>query len=268
MVIQHFEAAALGRTMEFGRTKPILMECTQVGSDELVSFVVKLYSNVELTTRSLAREVFGSLLARHYRLSTPEIAIINVPQELLYDDDNSEVSRQLSNSLGNNFGSRYITGVYPFNDLVPSLVQDGIDIFSFDLLIQNYDRKKERPNLITSEDIIYVFDHEIAFPYAAPELLIGGNENEPGTINPRDPLVTGHVLYDRLSNLTKRKNADFTFDNFIENLGNMTDEILSDITDSIPMEWRSEELGRISSYLARVRENANNFERCLKEALA
>jgi hypothetical protein len=43
--------------------------------------------------------------------------------------------------------------------------RDAVNIFAFDALIQNPDRRSANPNLFTQGDNIYVYDHETSFSF-------------------------------------------------------------------------------------------------------
>jgi hypothetical protein len=44
-------------------------------------------------------------------------------------------------------------------------MQDAADIFAFDLIIQNPDRRKDKPNLLRKGDELFIIDHEMAFSF-------------------------------------------------------------------------------------------------------
>jgi len=44
-------------------------------------------------------------------------------------------------------------------------MQDTTEIFAFDLMVQNPDRRKGKPNLLRKGDELAIFDHEMAFSF-------------------------------------------------------------------------------------------------------
>ncbi len=59
-----------------------------------------------------------------------------------------------------------VTGfaTWPVDHSIPAAMwQTAVDIFAFDALIQNPDRRYSNPNLFTKGDRVYIYDHEMAF---------------------------------------------------------------------------------------------------------
>lgn len=83
-------------------------------------------------------------------------------------DRNPELAASLQASLGLNFGSKvlYPASIWPVNRSIPEAMwRDAVNIFAFDALIQNPDRRPENPNLLTQGDNVYVYEHETSFSF-------------------------------------------------------------------------------------------------------
>jgi len=244
-----------------GRTGPLLMQCAPISSDELTSYVVKLYGDVELEHRALARELFGALLGQVLGLTVPAMAVINVHEGLREGINDSVVKEKIRRSPGFNFGSKQVAGLPIFRYLQESQLQRGAEVFAFDMLIQNPDRRKGNPNMFQGSEDLVLFDHEMAFSYASPVMMVGGVP-KPGVLERRDPVIKNHVLYNSL------KGKSVRFDAFTARLQDLSGDVMDAIVDRLPKEWHTEELDSIRSYLLQVRDAAPRFKRSLQEVLA
>ena len=226
-------------------------------------YVVKLYGDQLLKERSLAREVFGSLLARVLGLNTPPIAIVRVLPELGARHPDPRVTQRIQRSSGWNFGSQMIQPTFPYNGVSAGLMQSAAEIFAFDLLIQNPDRRSAKPNVLETSSGFAVIDHEMAFPYASPSMVLGPI-SEVWEIGRTEPVVHGHLFYPHL----KGKAAGVDFGPFLDRLEAVTDVVLAGIEAGIPERWRTDEVGRIQDFLRRARSQVGLIHRMLYEVLA
>jgi hypothetical protein len=258
-------AISVGEPKMSGRTKPISMWCASADGSEQADYVIKLYGNVELGTRSLARELFAALLGQAMCFSIPAVAIVNISPDLIQSAAWSSVSDHLRKSPGYNFGSRTLQTPITFQRLPSELIQQAANVFAFDMLLQNPDRRKGKPNMFQDSEDLILYDHEMAFPYAAPGMLLMP-QVEPWSLARTDPMVTNHILYNAL-----RGNGEINFDGFLEHIEELTDDILDQIAERVPSEWRSSnppEIDNICAYLRKARDHIDLFRRCLLEVIA
>lgn len=249
-----------------GRTRPIVMSCVSVDGVDAQQYVVKLRGAVELGVRALARELFAALLGHQLGLNVPEPAVVNISGQLAMSSPNGEVRKRLGDSVGSNYGSCVITPVYGFSFLPDDQIGAAADVFAFDVLLMNYDRRSEKHNLFLNPSGFVVFDHEMAFPYADPRMMIGGVP-EPWKLQRMDKLFIGHLLYPWL----KRKSNLVRFDGFVSRLRDMSNDVLFEIASRIPPEWTCDErpeMSNVCAFLAKARDNSSRLERCLLEVLA
>jgi hypothetical protein len=131
---------------------------------------------------AFAFEGLASMLAQQLGLLTPEPAAVQITAELAgaIQLTDSESARLLTESEGLNFGSKYKAGVptWGADEPIPSeLREPALEVFAFDCLIENPDRRRENPNVLVGSSEIYLIDHEMAFSFC---LAIGGARTEPG----------------------------------------------------------------------------------------
>jgi hypothetical protein len=258
------QSIAIGTFKEYGRTRPLALKCQSEGEAELIEYIVKFYADMDLGTHGLAKELLGSLLASYFGLTTPEPAIIEVSEDLYQQESNLETSQKLRRSLGYNFGSRTIeAGIFtPLNSIRDELVPEAVMIFCFDSLILNPDRRVDKPNMFENRNGFIVFDHEMAFPYSHPETMLGGLPNpwELNTVNAAS--IRDHFFYREI------RKYDIDIEPFVEKLSELSDSIIAEMAERLPILWRSEYVDNIILYLSRARENAERLRTGIQEVLA
>lgn len=126
--------------------------------------------------------------------------------------------------------------------------QTALDIFAFDALIQNPDRRFNNPNLFIRGDGLLIFDHETAFSF-----VLALFPSATAWKLASQPYLTDHVFYRRL----KSKPIDLT--GFTASLGGLSDGLLKEIMADVPAEWNNDNLPKIERHLRTVRDHAGEF---------
>ena len=250
------------------RNQPVIMLCQSqsgVSEDGYIShFVVKLKNDLPYKEHSCAREMIGSLLATAFGLLTPPPGIINIPDDFYEIVDNQALRDRLQASSGYNFGSRNVEiNAFLGVDLPPGKLQEGFEVFVFDALIQNSDRRVGNPNLFSSPDGFILFDHELAFPFTKTVGIIGGFPNPWELTDPRYLyFLKDHIFYQSV------RSNKVNFDSFHEKLTNLTEPFIDGIISKLPDEWYGKEIEIIKDYLMLAHHNADKVKKGLQEVLA
>jgi hypothetical protein len=206
-------------------------------------------------------ELVASRLAEHFGILVPEPAAVEITPEFgrLLANSQPHLASALHSSVGLNFGSRVINPMSTWfvGRMIPeAMAGDAMKIFAFDALIQNPDRRVERPNLFTQGDDLYLFDHESSFSFV---LAIGGSA-APWNLE-REAYLRNHVFYGKL----KSKKLDLS--EFRSRLKALTETELERIRREIPASWMHEDFDRIKAHLSAVREHAEEFIEQVKRSL-
>jgi RNAse (barnase) inhibitor barstar len=139
-----------------------------------------------------------------------------------------------------------------------AMFRDATNIFAFDALIQNPDRRVANPNLFTQGDSIYVYDHEeTSFSF----LLALSPSTEPWNLE-RETYLEDHVFYSRL----RAKEIDLK--DFGQNLKALTTDVLMGIREEVPLEWAHKDLIGIEGHLTKIQKNADEFVEQIRRRLA
>jgi hypothetical protein len=186
-------------------------------------------------------------------LASPEPALVTIEQalvDLVASTEPSQAAR-IRGSVGLNFGTRALSGAstWPVDKSVPEAMwQAAVDIFAFDALVQNPDRRFNNPNLFARGDILLIFDHETAFSFLLAVIPSG----TPWKLSDQRYL-TDHVFYRNL----RSKPIDLT--GFTAALTGLSDALLAGIVADVPAEWNNDNLPKIERHLRTVRDLAGEF---------
>ena len=121
------------------------------------------------------------------------------------------------------------------------------------MLIGNVDRRLSKVNLFTTSNGFILIDHEQAFPFSRPYMMIGGYP--PSWEFVKKSWSRDHILYPNI----KGKSLALEIEEFISDLVRLNDDILVTIEEQIPVDWQPD-LENIANYLANTRQNANSFQ--------
>jgi hypothetical protein len=259
-MIRRLKAIQFERFMTSGKTSPALCGCEDQSGVMVGEYVVKLRGAVG--EAGLLNELFAAKLAAYFGLASPEPALIAIDQALVDLVANTQPSQaaRIKGSVGLNFGTKVLSGVstWPVDKFIPDTMwQAAVDIFAFDALVQNPDRRFSNPNLFTRGDNLLIFDHEMAFSFLVTLLPSA----TPWKLDDQQYL-TGHVFYRRL----KSKPIDVT--GFTASLGGLSDALLEGIVADVPAEWNNDNVPKIARHLRTVRDHAVEFAEEVRRILA
>ena len=261
-MLQSLTAVHLHRMMTSGRTKPALFGCVDAAGTPAGDYVVKLVGAMDTKERGPASELIASRLARHFGILSPEPAAVIVQPDLIkWLAGNEPASRKsINSSSGLNFGTRLLTdvSVWPVARPLPeAMIPSASQIFAFDALICNDDRRRDNPNILVRGDDIFAIDHEAAFAF----LYLVSTRELPWECRNRRSLQN-HVFFYQL------RKQPLSIALFTQKLAELSDTVLEAMIQELPDSWRHGDLGRLSDHIRAVREHAAGFERNVLEVLA
>jgi hypothetical protein len=248
--------------------KPLLI--TGVDSETGVKgdYVVKLMKAERMSASAAMRELMAAFIAMEMDLPVTLPVLVNVSSEfidLLVGEEEYQIAKQ---SIGYNFGTRYIEKYQAFaiNQALPNTLLDAAwEIFAFDALIQNADRSHEaprKPNILTNGKELLIFDHEVAFGFIF-EFSFNRNK-EPWVIREQDkPGLEKHCLYRSL------KGNEFDEQNLLYKFARLDDAFWSRCWTLLPADWRNkEQFETIRSFVSQIVSNKNVFIKNLQIVLS
>ena len=112
--------------------------------------------------RALIAELVVALIAMEAALPVPEVALVEVPEDLARDEPDPEIRDLVAASGGTNVGLRYLDGAFNYDaraagDLVdPAFAAETVWLDAF---LTNPDRTARNPNLLVWERRPWLIDH-------------------------------------------------------------------------------------------------------------
>ena len=249
ITIPRIQATTVLRAMSTGRTRPCLVLGTTADGEDY-EVVIKWLAGIETKETGLICELMAALLARDLDLPVPKPFIVEVPSNFIVGEGKPELSTIVKKSAGLNFGCHKLppgVGTWPKDKPIPVLLRPlAAEIFAFDALIQNPDRRRDNPNLLWSDDELFLCDHEQAFSF-----LLGVIGWQPPWTGLGTEFLRHHVFFQQLAGL------QHDWSRLTGALDALTDARLDEYIEAVPNEWRSNSKAaqEIADYLRRARQN-------------
>lgn len=258
------EIFALGGIQVFntGTTQPMLVTgvCKKTGVQD--NYVVKFKSSPRMNPISCCAELVASFIAMELGLNVVEPALIEISFEFVETIRGRDGYKTASNSIGMNFGCKYVpahlsfTSNQPLND---NQQKQAKEIFPFDIFISNPDRRIDKPNMITNGENIVIFDHELAFAFIMDFI----KNPEPWIINDHElSWIRNHYFYSYL------RKSEHNFDSFVDKFSILNDDFWNKCNYTIPNEWNGPHLEMIRKNLNLLIEHRADFSKELKRILS
>jgi hypothetical protein len=265
MEILHLSASQFIRPMGVGRTFPVLLGAEEPNGGALE--VVTKMRGPELDAKSQIAELVAAPLAFHLGLEVPTAAVVDVPAGFEAIVPANLVSA-FQRSPGFNFGSAHLGTSFTTWAVgrSPAGVQrdQAADIFAFDLLVQNPDRRAGNPNLWSRSERLGVYDHEQAFSFLHLPILGGAPKPWKSTHQAAAfRFMESHAFYASL------RGAKLDFGPFGERLAALSDAVIQGLLSPVPAEWRQghDFCEQIADYLREAREERTAFLNFVKHLL-
>jgi len=162
MIVEQLEAEQFFGFTANGYSRPARVRCARTDGSKAEVYL-KFIGGVQEREFGLVSELLCSLLARELGLDVPTPFVVNLSADFLAGVP--QAARDLvSRSLGLNFGSESLPAgfsVVPPEPRVPIVLRPAAtEIFAFDVIFQNRDRKQDNPNLLWNRTKILMIDHE------------------------------------------------------------------------------------------------------------
>lgn len=272
-MIETWEAQRFEKVLEVGRTRPLVVDCASyphASSNEETNtsasrpdhrlMVVKSLGHPEVTEISLFSEVFGNVLARELGVVTPLPALVNLSPEFVQAVRPLVTEYGISLTPGLGSGCEYLhgglTSAVPGAFLTQEEIEQATLIYGFDLMVQNPDRLRERPNCASLSDSLVAFDFERCFSFLFP--IIGGLA-PPWAVS-RHGIAANHLFHATLKTRSPKWKP------LIDRLRALNAERLDQLASSLPGEWQPTAT-KVRDHIIEVIMNLPQFELELQRSL-
>lgn len=241
------------RPMGKGQTKPNLIACEDDDGNE-VELVVKCSSGcVLLKEKSLAYESIAAMLAADLGLPIPEPFIVELTDSFCDTVEPGEAKNLLKSSCRYAFGSKLVPpgfAVWATGGKVPgALTEEAAEIFVFDAIVVNSDRRPINPNCLFNGTELAIFDHELVFGW--DQILFFKDPWTDGGLDAyrsREFHIFAGPYFEKLPS---------GLDRFIETWKALPDSRFDEYKTTLPVEWIGDGVfvDKIVSYLKQIRAN-------------
>lgn len=259
-MLKELVATDFVRVMDSGRTQPCLIICED---DEGIEheIVVKLAGNPQLSPGGFLCEAMASMVGNAVGFNVPTSYRVEIEKAFADSVQHSTMWAIVQASVGLNFGSsKWAAGttIWPKDKPVKkSMRQSAAEIFAFDAILQNPDRRVDNPNCAYLGNDFLIFDHEMAFS----QFLGIYSANPWGNDSLR--YLNNHIFKVSLSG------GDLDLDRLEGAFQALDIPSLDRFSACIPEEWDGQTITRekITSYLLECRDRFGDIRKQLEAVL-
>jgi hypothetical protein len=215
--------------------------------------VAKLSDGCDRKVTALVMEAIAAMLAADLDLPVPEPFLVALEPEFIAGLPDANVAAMARRSNPVAFGSKHLSPGYTSWPVGKSIPKDAVataaEIFAFDSLTINDDRRPVNPNCLFNGSQLAIYDHEMAFP--ATEGIIGWQPPwQIGSLEYKKQ-TRDHLFFEQLCG------KPVNFDRFAGAWLAVTDERLAAYRAALPDEWNSagQHADQALLYIGQVRDN-------------
>ena len=247
-MLDSIEAIRFNGRMRSGRTEPCLLTGARDDAEE-VELITKFSGSCDRGTKSLVSEAIAALLAADLGLPVTEPFLVRIDPDFIETISDVDAEQTVRRSSTVAFGSKKLPpgfSVLPTDKPVArDMFSEAAEIFAFDGLIQNADRRKDNPNCLSDGNSLAIYDHELSFII---EGVIGW---QPPWQDNSLEFLRRHVFYDDL------KGMSFSLERLEGAWEAISDERLAEYRNVLPFEWTNNDpyADEVINYISQVREN-------------
>ena len=165
-MLSHVTAVRFDRRVQSGRTVPCRLTCEAADGTE-IEVVAKFSDGCDRKVTALVIEAITAMLAADLDLPVPEPFLVTLEPEFITGIPDETVATMARRSSPVAFGSKHLPPGYTSWPIGEAISKDALataaEIFAFDVLIVNDDRRPENPNCLFSGSSLAIYDHEAAF---------------------------------------------------------------------------------------------------------
>lgn len=259
-MLEQVTAQEYVRSSRNGRTRPILLACTNAAGDD-VELYAKVSRRCDEGTTNLVREAVAACLAADLGLPIMQPYLVDMPPGWVASVPDQTLRADIAASAPIAFGSRIagsqFNAWHPGITLRGEMMASALAIFTFDAIVQNVDRRVENPNCLVLGPTLRIIDHELAF---AHRLLIGWRPPwTPGAMQSLSMPPSIHIFYSGL----RKQSLDFT--PIRAAWSALPDGRIDAYAAALPSAWGGAACQAAVDAIRLIKEARDNIEGCLAE---
>jgi hypothetical protein len=251
-MLSHVTAVRFDGRAQSGRTVPCRLTCESSDGEE-IEVVAKLSDGCDRKVTALVMEALAAMLASDLDLPVPEPFLVALEPEFIAGLPDETVAAMARRSNPVAFGSKHLPPGYtswPVGKAIPrDAIATAAEIFAFDALTLNDDRRSVNPNCLFSGSSLAIYDHEMAF--SSTEGIIGWQPPWKVVALEYIKQTRCHLFFEQLCGKA------VNFDRFAGAWLAITDERLAAYRAALPDAWNSarQHADQALMYIGQVRDN-------------
>jgi hypothetical protein len=271
MILDVYTVVDLGKTLNGGTTQPLIATVMDKAGNYLKhDYVVKIFKQKNISQfQPTNKELYAYFLALEFDLEAPEAVLLYVSEEIIEDLQKREKYANFDLSAGYYYGCLYLENAisYEFANLDSFELWELANIFAFDALIRNIDRRTAKTNILVHENTFCLIDHELTLDVRTDCEFYLDTENWNSFIKERVGKLGAHIFYAHLKEVNKKKPIEFNeFREYLRTLNPR--KVLSKIAAQLEdFEQDSDDVFVIIEYLECIKKHENEFINLLKQLL-
>lgn len=252
-------ATQLLSTAQNGANRPLFIRGIEDYTFAENDYVLKYRGAERMNEKASARELIAAFIAMTLGIHTPTPVKILVTDDFLKTVSRHSDFKQIQKSIGFNFGSLKMT---PNNTIVQNQsfnleqLHQALQIFVYDLWIQNGDRRFEKPNMFVNQGNIYIIDHELGFGFL--DMFSWLRNPTPYKLSELDAAAAkNHFFHATL----KQNNTLLKLEPIFQKYALLDDFFWHQVRTFVPTEWQKEnEIGDIQAHFNTIHLNSETFK--------
>lgn len=254
-------AVTFHKPMANGKTKPCLLDGYSQTNSDSVEVITKFAEGCEEKAFTLVIEAFANFLAYDLNLPIPEPKLVEITEDFVSSISiDPPLKYIIARSKPFAFGVKRLPASFtvltnPLFKLTQEQLQSALEIFIFDMLIKNPDRRVDNPNCLTNGTSFAIFDHDLSL---RPKVFSFELEPwEDGYMQVQD--FKKHVFYSSL----KGKTQELDISEFLTSWKNLSDERLIEYKEALPNEWLIAYEDKVDNLLVFIKSLRDNIDKSL-----
>jgi len=251
-----------------GTTAPVIVRgIDEKTGDESKEYYLKPIAAHRMSARASMFELLAAFMAKQLGLNVAEPVLINVSKDFAELCRGKPYYKKVADSPGINFGTiNFGGGFYTWlteTSLPFSLEEEALQIFVFDMLIQNADRGHQKSNVNINGRELKIFDHELAFSYTS---LIGSSGKEEWVLDENGTekdLIFKHIFHRHL-----KGKKSLRIDEAVDSIKSLDNAFWKKAEKLIPSQWMDESFQKIKQHTRSVVNNLNHFKTEIRRVLS
>ena len=271
MQLPVYSVVELGEMLEGGTTQPLIATVVdKEGNYQKDDYVIKIFKQTNIKqAQPTNKEFYAYALALEFDLEAPKAALLYVSEEIIQDLQKRKKYANFDIQAGYYYGCKYLKNAisYEFAALDSFELWELTNIFAFDALIWNIDRRTAKTNILVHEEAFCLIDHELTLGVRSDCTFYLDITKWDFFTKKAVGKKGAHIFHAHLKAINEKEPIEFN--EFRENLRALNPrKLLSKIASQLEnFEQDSNDVFGIIAYLECIKEHENDFINLLKQLL-